>query len=71
MVRKSKRRLLQARGAARTLHSGSGRICLAVFSISLVLTVSPLLAREALPGPVPATVLRVIDGDSLVVRTTI
>jgi hypothetical protein len=44
---------------------------LAVFSISLVLTVSPLLAREALPGPVPATVLRVIDGDSLVVRATI
>ncbi len=32
---------------------------------------SPLSAREPLPGPVPATVLRVIDGDSLVVRVTI
>jgi len=31
----------------------------------------PLSARESLSGPVPATVLRVIDGDSLVVRVTI
>jgi len=31
----------------------------------------PLSARESLPGPVPVTVLRVIDGDSLVVRATI
>ena len=31
----------------------------------------PLFARETLLGPVPATVLRVIDGDSLVVRATI
>jgi endonuclease YncB( thermonuclease family) len=37
----------------------------------LLLMMPPLFARETLLGPVPATVLRVIDGDSLVVRATI
>lgn len=37
----------------------------------LLLIALPLSAREFLPDPVPAVVLRVIDGDSLVVRATI
>ncbi len=37
----------------------------------LLLPVLLLSARNYLPGPGPATVLRVIDGDSLVVRVTI
>jgi micrococcal nuclease len=37
----------------------------------LLLMMPPLFARETLLGPVPTTVLRVIDGDSLVVRATI
>ena len=39
--------------------------------VLLLLSTVPFSARELLPGPVPATVLRVIDGDSLVVRATI
>jgi len=49
------------RGVARAL------LTLACFLLPMLL----LSAREYLPGPVPATVLRVIDGDSLVVRATI
>ena len=39
--------------------------------VLLLLSTVPFSARELPPGPVPATVLRVIDGDSLVVRATI
>ncbi len=42
-------------------------ICLSL----LVLVPVHLVARDTLPGPVPAKVLRVIDGDSIVVRASI
>lgn len=41
--------------------------------LGLLLTVSPALAgkREVLPGPIPAVVEKVIDGDTLLVRAHI
>jgi endonuclease YncB( thermonuclease family) len=59
---------LKYRPAGSARH-GVGRAVLAIFCF--LLAVAPLSAGEFLPGPVPATVLRVIDGDSLVVRATI
>ena len=44
----------------------SGLCCLAAMVVP-----APLLAKESLAGPVPATVERVIDGDTLVVRARI
>ena len=63
-----RRRAHRARLAPRC---GDGRALLALLTFGVVLVALPLSARESLPGPVPATVLRVIDGDSLVVRATI
>jgi micrococcal nuclease len=38
---------------------------------ALVLLAAPAAARETIPGPVTATVEKVIDGDTLLVRATI
>ena len=63
------RNISQRRRRARAQRHGGAQFLLPLFC--LLLMAPPLSAREALPGPVPATVLRVIDGDSLVVRATI
>ena len=53
------------------VRHGAARVVPAMCLFCLLLLMPPLSAHESLPGPVPATVLRVIDGDSLVVRATI
>lgn len=44
---------------------------LLVATVTLVLWLTPAQAREMLPGPIPAQVLRVLDGDTLEVRARI
>ena len=63
--------LFRLRDVVQVMRRGGGRSWPAACLFCLLLLMPPLLAREPLPGPVPATVLRVIDGDSLVVRATI
>ncbi len=56
-----------------TMVAGCGlRVAGAVFAAAcLCLPVSPAMAGEQLPGPVPGIVERVIDGDTLAVRVRI
>lgn len=46
-------------------------ICMRGFFISFVLMASPACFAETLPGPIPADVVRVIDGDTVRVRAHI
>jgi len=57
------------RGAIRTGQSSAIAPILA--AVLLTMPMSPLGARERLPGPVPARVVAVRDGDTLVVRARI
>lgn len=56
------------RRCMRRPRRGAG--CLALVFVA-VLAAAPAAAREVLPGPIPARVLRVIDGDTLAVRARI
>lgn len=44
---------------------------LPVLAVSLFLAVAPAQARETLAGPVAATVEKVVDGDTLIVRAAV
>jgi endonuclease YncB( thermonuclease family) len=56
------------RRCGRRPRRGAG--CLALVFVA-ILAAAPAAAREILPGPIPARVLRVIDGDTLAVRARI
>lgn len=55
----------------RQYHRAETKRPLLVAAAALALWLTPAQARDILPGPIPAQVLRVIDGDTLEVRARI
>ncbi|SON53826.1 hypothetical protein HDIA_0285 [Hartmannibacter diazotrophicus] len=54
------------------MHSISRALCASLFCLSVLLAGGESsLARERLAGPVPADVIKVIDGDTLLVRARV